>query len=158
AWVAVPAGAGSGQRLLTLDAFAEAGFRVHGLLNEPSAAGLEYAHRYRKTLTANREDVLVYDLGGGTFDASLVPVGGERHDVRAHAGDNQLGGDDFDEILLAQALAAANVAELSPAARTRLLEQCRQVKESLRPTTRKLVVDVDGMSVTLPVAAFEEAC
>jgi molecular chaperone DnaK (HSP70) len=158
AWVAVPAGAGSGQRMVTLDAFAEAGFEVAGLLNEPSAAGLEYAHRFRKTLTSTRDDVLVYDLGGGTFDASLVRVGGDAHDVRAHAGDNRLGGDDFDEVLLAQALAAAGAPDPSATTRTRLLEHCRQVKEALRPTTKKVVVDLDGTSVTLPVGAYYDAC
>ena len=48
------------------------------MLNEPSAAGFEYTHRYRKTLTARREYVVVYDLGGGTFDASLVKMSGRQ--------------------------------------------------------------------------------
>ena len=72
----MPANASSAQRLLTLDAFVAAGFHVVALLNEPSAAGLEYAHRYRSTITAKREYVLIYDLGGGTFDASLLKMTG----------------------------------------------------------------------------------
>ena len=44
--------------------------------NEPSAAGFEYAHRYRSTITAKREYVVIYDLGGGTFDASLLKMTG----------------------------------------------------------------------------------
>jgi molecular chaperone DnaK (HSP70) len=60
--ISVPANASSAQRFLTLDAFAQAGFDVVALLNEPSAAGFEYAHRYRSTITAKREYVLVYDL------------------------------------------------------------------------------------------------
>jgi molecular chaperone DnaK (HSP70) len=68
--VSVPANASSDQRFLTLDAFRGAGFEVAALLNEPSAAGFEYAHRFRRTVTSKREYVLVYDLGGGTFDAS----------------------------------------------------------------------------------------
>ncbi len=160
AWVGVPAGAGSGQRLLALDAFDTAGFDVGGMLNEPSAAGLEYAHRYRKTLTATREEVLVYDLGGGTFDASLVRMAGEGHEVVAHAGDNRLGGDDFDEILLGLALDAAGIAhaELDASGRTNLLEHCRQMKETLRPASRKLVVEIEGDSVTVPVADYYAAC
>jgi molecular chaperone DnaK len=63
--ISVPANASSAQRLLTLDAFVAAGFHVVALLNEPSAASLEYAHRYRSTITAKREYVLIYGLGGG---------------------------------------------------------------------------------------------
>jgi len=69
--ISVPANASSAQRFLTLDAFLTAGFEVVVLLNEPSAAGFEYAHRYRSTITGKREYVVIYDLGGGTFDASL---------------------------------------------------------------------------------------
>ena len=76
--ISLPANATSAQRLLTLDAFVAAGFHVVALLNEPSAASLEYAHRYRSTITAKREYVLIYDLGGGTFDASLLKMSG-RH-------------------------------------------------------------------------------
>ena len=74
--ISVPANASSAQRFLTLDAFTQAGFEVIALLNEPSAAGFEYAHRYRSTITAKREYVLIYDLGGGTFDASLLKMTG----------------------------------------------------------------------------------
>jgi molecular chaperone DnaK (HSP70) len=81
--VSVPANASSAQRFLTLDAFTEAGFEVAALLNEPSAAGFEYAHRYRNTITAKREYVLIYDLGGGTFDASLLKMTGRCNEVVA---------------------------------------------------------------------------
>ena len=54
--ISVPANASSAQRFLTLDAFAQAGFDVIALLNEPSAAGFEYAHRYRSTITTNRAE------------------------------------------------------------------------------------------------------
>ena len=77
----MPANASSAQRLLTLDAFVAAGFHVVALLNEPSAASLEYAHRYRSTITAKREYVLIYDLGGGTFDASLLKMTGHSNEV-----------------------------------------------------------------------------
>ena len=64
--IAVPAHATSNQRFLTLEAFQRAGFHVRGLLNEPSAAGIEYAHHTRRVGgTARQELVLVYDLGGG---------------------------------------------------------------------------------------------
>ncbi|MEZ4236833.1 MAG: Hsp70 family protein [Myxococcota bacterium] len=136
AWVAVPAGAGSAQRFLTLDAFRRAGFDVAGMLNEPSAAGLEFAHRYRKAITAQREDVLVYDLGGGTFDVSLVRMGDGSHLVRSHAGDNRLGGDDFDRLLAEMVLAEAGAGalqDLPEGARTRL---SRPAAPTRRPSTR----------------------
>ena len=90
--VGVPANAYAAQRLLTLEAFRRAGFAVQAMVNEPSAAGFEYTHRHRSTLTTKRDGVVVYDLGGGTFDASLVRMTGLRHEVLATAGVTRLGG------------------------------------------------------------------
>src|ERR1700756_1926101 len=95
--ISVPANASSAQRLLTLDAFVAAGFHVVALLNEASAASLEYAHRYRSPITAKREFVLIYDLGGGTFDASLLKMTGHANEVVISEGIQRLGGDGFDE-------------------------------------------------------------
>src|SRR5690606_10790977 len=81
--VSVPANAHSTQRFLTLEGFRRAGFRVRAVLNEPSAAGIEYAHRHASTLNSRREHVVVYDLGGGTFDAALVHIADRKHDIRA---------------------------------------------------------------------------
>ncbi|WP_155771870.1 Hsp70 family protein, partial [Mycobacterium asiaticum] len=97
--ISVPANASSAQRFMTLNAFVAAGFRVVALLNEPSAAGLEYAHRYRSTITAKREYVLIYDLGGGTFDASLLRMVGQVNEVVLSEGIQRLGGDDFDNAI-----------------------------------------------------------
>ena len=77
--VSVPANASTAQRFLTLEAFKAGGFAVAGLLNEPSAAGFEYAHRFRRD--ARREHLVVYDLGGGTFDASLLRMTGKTNEV-----------------------------------------------------------------------------
>ena len=82
----VPANANSNQRFLTVEAFRRAGFSVLGLLNEPSAASIEFGHRQK---TAGR--IVVYDLGGGTFDVSLVELDARNHTVIAsrrnlHAG------------------------------------------------------------------------
>ncbi len=82
----VPANANSNQRFLTVDAFRKAGFSVLGLLNEPSAASIEYGHRNRAT-----GRVLIYDLGGGTFDVSLVELAGDAHTVLASEGDFDTG-------------------------------------------------------------------
>src|SRR6201988_302578 len=105
--ISVPANASSAQRLLTLDAFVAAGFHVVALLNEPSAASLEYAHRYRSAITAKREYVLIYDLGGGTFDASLLKMTGHTNEVVISEGIQRLGGDDFDEAIVELVLAGS---------------------------------------------------
>jgi molecular chaperone DnaK (HSP70) len=66
----VPANANSNQRFLTAEAFRQAGFHVLGLLNEPSAASIEFGHRDRSSRQKKAKgQILVYDLGGGTFDA-----------------------------------------------------------------------------------------
>jgi molecular chaperone DnaK (HSP70) len=140
--ISVPANASSAQRFLTLDAFSRAGFDVVALLNEPSAAGFEFAHRYRSTLTAKREYVLVYDLGGGTFDASLLKMAGRVNEVVTSEGVRRLGGDDFDEAILAFVVEAAELGPLTPAARELLLEECARQKEAVGPSTRRFLLDL----------------
>jgi molecular chaperone DnaK (HSP70) len=145
--VAVPANASSAQRFLTADAFSRAGFAVQAVLNEPSAAGFEYAHRFRGTVTSRREHVLVYDLGGGTFDASLLKMDGRRNEAVTSSGIARLGGDDFDEAILALALRRLGIdrAGLSPEQLFLLLEECRAQKEGVNPNTRKLVLDLHAL-------------
>jgi molecular chaperone DnaK (HSP70) len=166
--VAAPANALGNQRFVTLDAFRRAGFDVVAMLNEPSAAGFEYSHRWRSTLSARREHVVVYDLGGGTFDASLVRMRGARHEAIATAGLSRLGGDDFDAVLAELALEAAEIpaSSLDARARTRLLEQCREAKERLNPSSRKVVVDLEAAlgerarlpEAVIPVTRYYERC
>ncbi|TAM64688.1 Hsp70 family protein [Mycobacterium sp.] len=140
--VSVPANASSAQRLLTLDAYVAAGFHVVALLNEPSAASLEYAHRYRSTITAKREYVLIYDLGGGTFDASLLKMTGHANEVVISEGIQRLGGDDFDEAIVGLVLAGANLPGLDAATRDALAEECAARKEAVGPQTRRFLVDL----------------
>ena len=151
----VPAHAPTGQRMLTLDAFRHGGFEVLGMMHEPSAAAFEYTHRYPKTITSKRSDVIVYDLGGGTFDASLVRVEGREHRILTSVGDARLGGDDFDEVLadLARQAAGGSASTHTPA----LLDEVRATKERIAPQTRRLVVDVDGLDVTVSVDDFYRA-
>jgi molecular chaperone DnaK (HSP70) len=143
--ISVPANASSAQRLLTLDAFVAAGFHVVALLNEPSAASLEYAHRYRSTITAKREYVLIYDLGGGTFDASLLRMTGHENEVVVSEGIQRLGGDDFDEAIVDLVLARLNLRNVDPAARELLREECAARKEAVGPQTRRFLVDLAGV-------------
>jgi molecular chaperone DnaK (HSP70) len=144
ATVGTPANAFSTQRLVTLEAFRRAGFNVISMLNEPSAAGVEYAHRFRNTLNSRREKVLVYDLGGGTFDVSLVDMQGRAHDVVTSRGLGRLGGDDFDDVLVGLALGQAKLprANLSGASLVELAQHCRELKESINPNTRKVHVEL----------------
>jgi molecular chaperone DnaK (HSP70) len=166
--VGVPANAYAAQRLITLEGFRRAGFAVTAIVNEPSAAGFEYTHRHRDTLTSRRDLVVVYDLGGGTFDASVVRMTGHHHEILATAGLPQLGGDDFDAVLAEIALAAAGIdpGTLSPRTAGRWLEQCRLAKESLHPNSRKVTIDLEAAlgrdaptpEVSLSTATFYDAC
>lgn len=162
--VAVPANATGLSRFVTLDAFRRAGFSPVAMLNEPSAAGFEYTHRHRDTFTQKREHVVVYDLGGGTFDASLVRMSQKQHEIVATAGKNQLGGDDFDEALVDLVLASAKGKAADARALAELRVRCRDAKEGLNPSSRKLTIDVAGLlsggsveEVVIPVAEFYEA-
>ena len=166
--IGVPANANTNQRFLTVEAFRAAGFQVLGMLNEPSAASIEFGHRDRASRPAgSTSSLLVYDLGGGTFDASLVEVGESLHVVIATSGVPDVGGDDFDEILAELALETAGVADarqsLSEAQWFELCEECRERKEALHPNTRKIVVDLERVhqgwgEASLSVADFYERC
>ncbi len=166
--VATPANAHGAQRFVTLDAFRRAGFEVLALLNEPSAAGFEYTHRHRSTLTSRREHIVVYDLGGGTFDASLVNMSGRQHDAVVTAGLGTLGGDDFDTVLVDLTLQAAKLRreELPRRALALLTDQAREAKERLNPNSRRIVLDLEGPlgalapmpEVTLAATDYYEAC
>lgn len=164
----VPANANGNQRFLTVEAFRRAGFEVLGLLNEPSAASIEYGHAARTKTAAGRDTMVVYDLGGGTFDASLVEMDAQRHEVIASEGIPALGGDDFDEFLGELALDASGIPpaesnSLSQSELFRLHEECRLKKESIRPATRRVTIDLDSVregwaAVAVPVADFYARC
>ena len=143
--VASPANANSNQRYITLEAFRRAGFTVLGAMNEPSAAAVEFLHRYLRDLgpKSPKRYIAVYDLGGGTFDTSVVGIADRNHDVVAHEGIGRLGGDDFDEIILSLALEQMGLEQenLTPSNTVRLLEECRERKEGLKSNTKKMVVD-----------------
>jgi molecular chaperone DnaK (HSP70) len=162
----VPANANSNQRFLTEEAAQAAGFTVLGLLNEPSAAAIEFAHRNsaeRKSRAGS--GLVVYDLGGGTFDVSLVTMGETEHTVVASDGIPNLGGDDFDEIL-------ARRWRSNPSASTASCHRWRSIacsrnaarrRRALNPNTRKVTIDLERVragweQVTIPVDAYYERC
>merc|ERR1711898_76613 len=90
--ITVPAYFNDSQRQATKDAGQIAGIEVLRIINEPTAASLAYGFERK----AN-ETILIFDLGGGTFDVSILEVGDGVFEVLATSGDTQLGGDDFDE-------------------------------------------------------------
>ncbi|AYC29627.1 molecular chaperone DnaK [Paenisporosarcina cavernae] len=94
--ITVPAYFNDAERQATKDAGRIAGLEVERIINEPTAAALAYG------LDKMDEDqtILVYDLGGGTFDVSILELGDGVFEVRSTAGDNRLGGDDFDQVLM----------------------------------------------------------
>ncbi|MCM1307419.1 MAG: molecular chaperone DnaK [Butyrivibrio sp.] len=93
--ITVPAYFNDAQRQATKDAGRIAGLKVERIINEPTAAALAYGLD-----NGENQKILVYDLGGGTFDVSVIEIGDKVIEVLATSGDNRLGGDDFDERLV----------------------------------------------------------
>ncbi|AGT32843.1 molecular chaperone DnaK [Geobacillus genomosp. 3] len=93
--ITVPAYFNDAQRQATKDAGRIAGLEVERIINEPTAAALAYGLDKEEDQT-----ILVYDLGGGTFDVSILELGDGVFEVKATAGDNHLGGDDFDQVII----------------------------------------------------------
>lgn len=137
--ITVPAYFNDAQRNATKDAGRIAGLEVLRIINEPTAAALAYGMD-KKT----HETVLVFDLGGGTFDVSLLDVGDGVVEVRATAGDSHLGGDDFDRRLvdyLADEFARDNSIDLrsDPQALQRLFEAAEKAKVELSSVSQTQV-------------------
>jgi molecular chaperone DnaK len=132
--ITVPAYFTDAQRQATKDAGTIAGLEVRRIINEPTAAAIAYG--------LDKDEprrVLVYDLGGGTFDVSILDIRGGVIEVIATAGNNRLGGDDFDQCLadyLAANFKASEKADpkSQPVAMQRLLEAARQAKIELSST------------------------
>jgi len=93
--ITVPAYFDDSQRKATKEAGEIAGFNVRRIINEPTAAALAYGFNKKK-----EEKIAVYDLGGGTFDISILEVGDDTVEVKSTNGDTHLGGDDFDQVLI----------------------------------------------------------
>ena len=93
--ITVPAYFNDGQRQATKDAGEIAGFNVKRIINEPTAAALAYGLDNKKD-----EKIAVFDLGGGTFDISILEIGDGVFEVKSTNGDTALGGDDFDQAIV----------------------------------------------------------
>ncbi|PJX26429.1 Fe-S protein assembly chaperone HscA [Advenella sp. S44] len=129
--ITVPAYFDDTQRQATRDAARVAGLNVLRLLNEPTAAAIAYG------LDNASEGVFaVYDLGGGTFDISILRLSKGVFEVVATGGDTQLGGDDFDEAIVADIMKHHSQEQLSMADRRLLLSRARQTREKLSGATK----------------------
>ncbi|WP_294326362.1 Hsp70 family protein [uncultured Sphingomonas sp.] len=158
--VTVPAYFNDRQRKATRRAGDLAGLPIKRLINEPTAAALAYGIADR----GDREPFLVFDLGGGTFDVSIVEMFDGVIEVRASAGDNRLGGDDFNDCLIDLARPVLDpdgvLGKLPPDRSAALLaqaaERCRRALSEADEA--ELTVTVDDTALTAPVtaAAFEE--
>ena len=164
--ITVPAYFNDAERQATKDAGQIAGLNVLRIINEPTAAALAYG------LEKGKEDelILVFDLGGGTFDVSLLEIGEGVVEVRATNGDNELGGDDWDQRIvdwLIEQVKSKDGADLSkdPVALQRLRAAAEQAKKELSSamstniSLQYLSVTADGpvhLDETLTRAKFEE--
>jgi len=163
--ITVPAYFNDAQRTATRDAGRIAGLEVLRIINEPTAAALAYGLD-----KLGHETVLVFDLGGGTFDVSVLDVGDGVVEVRATAGDSHLGGDDFDRRLvdyLADGFRREQGIDLrnDPQALQRLFEAAEKAKTELSSVTQTQVslpfvtADASGpkhLTATVTRATFDE--
>ncbi|MEG1041762.1 MAG: Fe-S protein assembly chaperone HscA [Pseudomonas sp.] len=148
--ITVPAYFDDAQRQATKDAARLAGLNVLRLLNEPTAAAVAYG------LDQNAEGVVaIYDLGGGTFDISILRLTGGVFEVLATGGDTALGGDDFDHAIASWIVQSAGLSsDLDPSAQRRLLETACAAKEALT-SANAVTVSYEGWQAELTRAAFD---
>lgn len=156
--ITVPAYFSDEQRRATIRAGELAGLEVERLLNEPTAAALAYG-----VDRCEDQFLLVFDLGGGTFDVSIIEKVGDVLEVRASAGDNELGGDDFDERLLGHLIERFQEKhpDLDPKDHPKALSRLRQAAErakiglssevTFRVTEEFLIEGEDGEAFHLDV-------
>ncbi|KKK33144.1 molecular chaperone DnaK [Mesobacillus campisalis] len=148
--ITVPAYFNDAERQATKDAGKIAGLEVERIINEPTAAALAYG------LDKTEEDqtILVFDLGGGTFDVSILELGDGVFEVKATAGDNRLGGDDFDQVIidyLVEQFKKENGIDLS---------KDKMASQRLKDAAEKAKKDLSGVSstqISLPFITAGEA-
>ncbi|RPB27115.1 heat shock protein 70 [Terfezia boudieri ATCC MYA-4762] len=162
--ITVPAYFNDNQRQATKDAGSISGMNVLRIINEPTAAAIAYGLGSGKT--EKERNVLIYDLGGGTFDVSLLHIQGGVFTVKATAGDTHLGGQDFDTALLDHFKAEfkkKTKIDISddPRALRRLRSACERAKRTLSSVTNTNI-EIDSLSggedfnASITRARFEE--
>jgi molecular chaperone DnaK len=165
--VTVPAYFNDSQRQATKEAGVIAGLEVKRIINEPTAASLAYGLDKKKN-----EKIAVYDLGGGTFDISILEIGDGVFEVKSTNGDTHLGGDDFDQRIINWMVAEFKKSEgvdlsKDPMALQRLKEAGEKAKIELSSTTQSeinlpFITATDAgpkhLNMTLTRAKFEQLC
>ncbi|KAL6286112.1 hypothetical protein ACE6H2_010502 [Prunus campanulata] len=146
--VTVPAYFNDSQRQATKDAGVIAGLNVMRIINEPTAAAIAYGLD-KKGSTAGEKNVLIFDLGGGTFDVSLLTIEEGIFEVKATAGDTHLGGEDFDNRLVnhfVQEFKRKHKKDISGNARAlrRLRTACERAKRTLS-STAQTTIEIDSL-------------
>jgi heat shock protein 1/8 len=163
--VTVPAYFNDSQRQATKDAGAISGLNVLRIINEPTAAAIAYGLDKK----GGEHNVLIFDLGGGTFDVSLLTIEDGIFEVKATAGDTHLGGEDFDNRMVEWCMnefkRKNKGADMSSneRAKRRLRTACERAKRTLSQATQAFV-EIDSLyegndfQVTITRARFEELC
>ena len=145
--ITVPAYFSDSQRQATKDAGKIAGLNVLRIINEPTAAALAYGMDKE-----TNQKILIYDLGGGTFDVSILEIGDGVFEVLATAGNNRLGGDDFDERLMNY------IADEFKKSHGIDLRTDRMAKQRLKDAAEKAKIELSGMqsvNVNLPFISMD---
>ena len=163
--ITVPAYFNDSQRQATKDAGVIAGLNVLRIINEPTAAAIAYGLDKKGQ---GERNVLIYDLGGGTFDVSLLTLDDGVFEVKATAGDTHLGGEDFDNKLVEYCAAdfkkktGFDISN-NPRAMRRLRTQCERAKRILSSATQTTIevdtlYEAEDYNCVLTRAKFEELC
>lgn len=164
--ITVPAYFSDSQRKATRDAATIAGLNAMKITNEPTAAAIAYGFSSEVYSSNGKKTVLIFDLGGGTFDVSIVTVEGGKFEVKAVGGDTHLGGEDFDNRMLKFCVQNFNrkyKKEMSTSAKAlrRLRSECERAKRNLSSVVEN-VIDIDclyeGLDFHMKItrAKFEE--
>merc|ERR1712159_721282 len=167
--ITVPAYFNDAQRQATKDAGVIAGLNVLRIINEPTAAAMAYGLEKNGSNQGKEQNVLIFDLGGGTFDVSILSIDDGMYEVKATAGDTHLGGEDFDNKLVDHFLKEFKMKnkgkDLSGNKRAlrRLRTACERAKRTLSSAaTASLEIDAlyDGIDFYTKIsrARFEELC
>jgi len=165
--VTVPAYFNDSQRLATKDAGSIAGLEVQRIINEPTAAAIAYG--LDRMGDAQERNVLIFDLGGGTFDVTLLTIDGGIFEVKATAGDTHLGGEDFDSRMVNHFVdefkrknRGKDLTQSQRALR-RLRTACERAKRTLSAAAQA-TIEIDSLfdnidfQATITRARFEELC
>jgi len=166
--VTVPAYFNDSQRQATKDAGRIAGLNVLRIINEPTAAAIAYGLDKKDSGQTDERNVLIFDLGGGTFDVSLLTIDDGVFEVKATAGDTHLGGEDFDNALVdhfCKEFKRKHKCDIkgNKRAMRRLRSQCERAKRTLSAAARA-TIEIDSLHdgidfySTITRARFEDLC